>query len=537
MNTISSKPSGTVLLVLGMHRSGTSAITRVLNLLGVPLGRDLLQAQEDNSKGFWEHTQAVAINEKLLAALDRHWHDVREMPEGWMEHPAALQARGEIAALIRAELGSAGAWAVKDPRMCRLAPLWLSVIEQEGVQARAILMVRDPREVALSLQKRDGWTPAHSYLMWAQHLVEAYEATANIPRSLATYDGLLADWRGTMQRVGSQLGMAWPTSEAQAGAGIDAFITPGDRHHNVAGERLPEPLEGTLLPDLLRALNAAASSIAAGQADWSALQGLREDYRAAASIYMQPVSELVAERNELERLALERMDHINGLVIAKQFVEEREAKANAEVAQLHGTLQASKAEMEALALDRRELVTLREATAHEREYVERAFRMSDRMESELRAQVRSLESRLLHEQELHGAAYSRLAEAGGHLEAKMLDRQAETERLHAQVERRVAEMALLERQLVEKDARMLELSNALASQVEHSALDLAAAEQRIQALAAEKDALAQEGERLAQQVQSLENRLSRANSEASRFRWLLGRAWRRALGLRLGDTL
>lgn len=544
MNAKTSGPRGTVVLVLGMHRSGTSAITRVLNLLGVPLGDDLLQAAEDNSKGFWEHTQAVAINEKLLAALDRQWHDVREMPAGWMEHPAALEARGEIAALVRTELGANGLWAVKDPRICRLAPLWLSVVAQEGAEAKAIVMVRDPREVALSLQKRDGWTPAHSYLMWTQHLVEAFESTGDVARAMATYDGLLGDWRGTVQRLGSELGLEWPVGADQASASIDAFITPSDHHHKVATGELPAPIEEAPLPQLMEALHANASSVAAGRLDWSALEELRGAYREATSIFSRPVAELVAERNELERLALERMDHINGLVTAKQIIEQREVETSAQLAQVRGVLHAREmdigglharvdeqaARIEGLALDQRELATLRGALDHEREYIDRAFQMSDRIEAELRTQVQVLEGRLLHEQEVHAAAYARLAEAGVQLETRILDRQVEAQHLSEQMDRRTAEMHALERQLAEKDARLLEVSAACAAQVERAALELSAAEERNRELASEKNALAQ-------QVEALEGRLARANVQVSRVRWLFGRTWRSLIGVRLGDEL
>src|SRR5579859_1689857 len=91
----------TAILVLGMHRSGTSATTRVLNLLGADLGANLLEAQADNAKGFWEHAEAVQIHEELLAALGRTWHDVREMPDDWLEQPASYAAIDKIARLIR----------------------------------------------------------------------------------------------------------------------------------------------------------------------------------------------------------------------------------------------------------------------------------------------------------------------------------------------------------------------------------------------------------------------------------------------------
>ena len=70
----------TAIIVLGMHRTGTSALTRVLNLLGAELGSDLLAAQPDNETGIWEHRPIMEIHERILGALDSDWHDVRPLP-------------------------------------------------------------------------------------------------------------------------------------------------------------------------------------------------------------------------------------------------------------------------------------------------------------------------------------------------------------------------------------------------------------------------------------------------------------------------
>ena len=86
--------------VLGMHRSGTSLLARLLNLLGCKLPKDLLGANESNPSGHWESLKAIEINDALLRALGRRWDDVRELPAGWMQHEAAAQARLQIRAFL-----------------------------------------------------------------------------------------------------------------------------------------------------------------------------------------------------------------------------------------------------------------------------------------------------------------------------------------------------------------------------------------------------------------------------------------------------
>ena len=78
-------PGAKGLLVLGMHRSGTSALTRLLNLHGAVLGDDLLPAGHDNPSGFWELREAVAIHERLLAGLGMAWDDPRALPPDWQD--------------------------------------------------------------------------------------------------------------------------------------------------------------------------------------------------------------------------------------------------------------------------------------------------------------------------------------------------------------------------------------------------------------------------------------------------------------------
>ena len=128
--------ASTAILVLGMHRSGTSALTAALHGLGASLGGELVAANHDNPGGYFENAAAVTAHETLLAELDRGWEDLRDMPEGWLHAPAAQQARDAIRALLAEQFGEASLWALKDPRMCRLLPLWQPLLAEAGVQAK-----------------------------------------------------------------------------------------------------------------------------------------------------------------------------------------------------------------------------------------------------------------------------------------------------------------------------------------------------------------------------------------------------------------
>jgi hypothetical protein len=314
----------TAILMLGMHRSGTSAATRIVNLLGANLGSDLLSPQADNQQGFWEHTKAVEIHEELLSALGRTWHDVREMPVGWLDHPASQHAVDRVVELIRTDLGTGPLWAVKDPRMCRLLPIWLWALREFGVRPAALIVVRDPREVARSLHVRDGWSYAHSYHMWSQHFLEAVRMTEGLDRAIVSYDDLMSDWVAAMTRVGANLRVQWPRSIDEARTDIEQFINPGDRHHHAAKSD-QEMVAGTVPPPTLMELYDLSRAVASGKASWSEVLPINARYLEATSIYGQQVGELVEKHNDVLRVALERMDHINGLRAAHdELVKERD---------------------------------------------------------------------------------------------------------------------------------------------------------------------------------------------------------------------
>ena len=155
-------------LVLGMHRSGTSTITRCLNLVGMDVGPHLLVPDGGNSKGYWEHADAVRINDALLDSLGLSLRSLDPLPENWMTSAAAVTARAEIRELVLRDFTGVPLWGIKDPRMCRLAPLWIDVIGGLGIDVSAVCVGRSPVEVARSLGKAHGLSEEAAVLSWRQ---------------------------------------------------------------------------------------------------------------------------------------------------------------------------------------------------------------------------------------------------------------------------------------------------------------------------------------------------------------------------------
>lgn len=222
----------TALLVLGMHRSGTSALTRVVNLLGVDLGTDLMEAAEgNNERGFWEHQGVVDRHDRLLADLGMRWDDPRAMPADWLQHPATRSARRDLEAILDAEFDGSPLWGVKDPRMCRLLPLWREMLEARGVRVMALHMLRHPMEIARSLERRDGMPRGRALLLWLRHQIEALAFSDGLPQSWASFDRLMARWRDEMVRVDGDLHLGFAGRMDAAAGEIEGFIDTDLRHH------------------------------------------------------------------------------------------------------------------------------------------------------------------------------------------------------------------------------------------------------------------------------------------------------------------
>ena len=283
------------LLILGMHRSGTSATTRVVNLLGAELGSNLISPGPDNPDGFWEHADVVAINEELLGALGRTWYDMREMPDNWLNSPAAMQARDKILELIAREFSSKPLVALKDPRMCLTSALWISALEQSGFEPLCLFVVRDPREVVNSLHVRNDWARDPLYLMWVQYVVEAVAGAEGCRRTIITFDQLLSDWSKTMGQVALDLVLTWPNPFQGAAEEIDTFLDKGRRHHVAVQDDGPQK-DGDGMPYFAKAVYDACLNVAAGHQGWGEISVLESRFREIAGLYAAHVDELLKQR-------------------------------------------------------------------------------------------------------------------------------------------------------------------------------------------------------------------------------------------------
>jgi len=224
-----------VIGVLGMHRSGTSAFTGALHQLGVQLGKHLYPPQAGvNEKGFWEHGDIVDTHDDLLLALGSFWDDILPLPANWPEDPAAAPYRRKLIRLVRRDFAKATLWGLKDPRLCRLLPLWFDIFNAVGAAPAFVITVREPHEVAGSLARRNRFSTDKSLCLWLSHVLAAESTTRSYPRAFVRYDALLAEPEKILTNLAKSLAITWPRPVDAAAPGIQAFLSPQLRHHNAA---------------------------------------------------------------------------------------------------------------------------------------------------------------------------------------------------------------------------------------------------------------------------------------------------------------
>ena len=207
-------------LVLGMHRSGTSSVAGALVQLGGRAPLHMMPPQPGNERGFWESPVIMALNDDILAAGDSGWTDWRKFDCDRIGGSAADALRARAKATLMAEFGDEGIPVIKDPRMCRLMRFWAPVFEEAAWSARAVLPLRSPLEVVRSLERRDGINSSLGCLLWLRHVLDGERETRGMTRAILDWSGFLGNPRAALGQVIDCLGVDWPRGSEYGLAGL-----------------------------------------------------------------------------------------------------------------------------------------------------------------------------------------------------------------------------------------------------------------------------------------------------------------------------
>jgi hypothetical protein len=201
-------------LVLGMHRSGTSLTTEILSRLGLWIGTEekLIGATEYNPRGHFELVAGVEFDNDVLRQAGGSW-----------DNPPAIETVDALATSIRPAIEEwfegRSAWAFKDPRLCLTLPVWMPALT--GVNTRIVHVVRDPHAVARSLVTRTDamdvpasrfakgeMAAADALTLWAEYNRRAclYAERYGVPRLCVWYDQLVDAPANQVRRIAAFLG-------------------------------------------------------------------------------------------------------------------------------------------------------------------------------------------------------------------------------------------------------------------------------------------------------------------------------------------
>ena len=545
-----------VILVTGMHRSGTSAVTRVLSLLGCTLPRAVTESARDNEKGFWENPAVRDLNDRILASAGLSWDDWEPFDSRWYASPIADGFRDDARAILKGELGDGRLFVVKDPRICRLLPLWIDAVRSFGAEPFIVSPVRNPLDVAASLEERNGIHPSIGLLMWLRHVLDAEAASRDLRRVYLRYEHLLFKSHAVVDRIGDALGIVWPTRSTRTNMEIEEYLSPTLRHHQsddtgvVGNPRLSHWLRssfeildrwacGSVRKKDLSALNrvraalddaapAFASAIAVGLKaardltaanDTLTERGARIDI---LTVELDTTRETLAERDERFVMLTSELDAARGTLLQRdariETLASELAERDARIETLASELAERDARIETLASELAERDARIETLASE--LAERDARI-ETLASELAerdARIETLASELAERDARIETLASELAERDARIEAlasELAERDARIEALASELAERDARIEALASELAERDARIETLASELAerdARIETLASELAERDARIETLASE---LAERDARIETLASELAERDARIETLAS----------------------
>lgn len=487
----SEAPARQALLVLGMHRSGTSALSGVLASLGAHTPRTLMPVTADNERGYFESSALADFHDELLQSAGGRWSDWDAFNPAWLASGQSQAFGRRLQELLQQEFGDAPLFLVKDPRICRFVPFWLRTLQAMQVTPKVVIPLRHPMEVARSLGARDAFGLNRSLLIWLRHVLEAEFATRGLDRSMVRYVDLLDDWRGLSQRLSTQLDVAWPRWSGAVELEIDQFLSGQLRH-----QRLDEI--GTVanaqitqwVGDAYTALEAMTTGSATAADMQPRLDAIRADFDERSAAF-------AAVAMEHQQAATEEVRHIRQQVDAAQ-----------------GHAQALAAQVEALngAVAERQQ-RLDEAQARIEE-VQHAYNELERSKHEEMAHSTRLqawldEARAQRDAFDHDLAQARQAgtQEAAHLQAELERAQAHAAALQQAVERSQQQFQDLQQQAGQ-------VQRVQQAELEQQAARIAQLEAEGQQARNERDEQAARVPELEQACQALQSQLDERSAQA-----------------------
>ena len=236
-----------IVVVLGMHRSGTSLCAHILSAMGIDMA-DELRAVPANAKGHWERWEIVEFHDRILELFNRSYfgpfHDF-SLPVAWWADPRVHQIKSEIVAFLKQRMGESD-FGFKDPRTVRLMPLWHQIFNDLKLTPKIILCLRNPAQVTRSLKARDSIDVDNGEYRWLVHMADFYRYSGSFDVCTVEYEEWFRDPLVNFEKLRTFLDLQWQQSEADLGLVLSGIIDPALRHDSSDHKEASHPLVRSL---------------------------------------------------------------------------------------------------------------------------------------------------------------------------------------------------------------------------------------------------------------------------------------------------
>lgn len=298
------------ILIAGTHRSGAPLLARALELLGC----DLPKADAAGEGGHREATHAIALNDRILAAAGTAWDDWAAFDPKWNDSRSAKEFHAFAQAMLQGEFETSELFALEDARICRLLPFWIGALEAFGAEPRIVSLLRNPLDVAASLEARDEIDSPASHPLWLRHALDAEAASRGCKRAWLRYDALLADPQAAMNALGNALDLSWPKcDDGDAWIEIEGLLRHERRHRRSDDSRV---LENPELSQWIRSsfeIFERWSRNEERQEDIETLDRIRATFDAAVPMFHRALAARSERIEALHRQVAERESEIERL--------------------------------------------------------------------------------------------------------------------------------------------------------------------------------------------------------------------------------
>ena len=224
--TTRSKANQDAILILGMHRSGTSCLTRCFNILGYNVPQNMIGINKANRSGHWESEKIARMNDTILAEIGLTWDNWGRADLGLIPSERSKNYNLDIQSLIKSEFVDSKNIVIKEPRICRIASMYLDALNSLQFSTHVVFIFRNPIEVIESLKTRNLMTKMQAALLWLRYNLDAELSSRSCSRSIIQFKHLVQDPKKAFSELLATANLKPPYPLKDAISIIEEFIKP-----------------------------------------------------------------------------------------------------------------------------------------------------------------------------------------------------------------------------------------------------------------------------------------------------------------------